>query len=110
MKGFEALKITQHRISNMLIELDGDKDTAETYVLSYTNYNDAEGVEQESLVGGRHQIELEKRDGEWKISKRASIFDWNQNQKASAVWAAEFNQKFASKRDKSDNSYNYITK
>ncbi len=35
MEGFKALKTTQHRISNILVEVNGDKATAESYVWAY---------------------------------------------------------------------------
>lgn len=35
MEGFRVLKATQHRISNILIDLEGDQATAECYVWAY---------------------------------------------------------------------------
>jgi hypothetical protein len=32
----------------------------------------------DSVYGGRYLDELEKRDGEWRISKRMYILDWSQ--------------------------------
>ncbi len=40
MEGFRALKATQHRISNVLIELDGNQATAECYVWAYHLHDD----------------------------------------------------------------------
>ncbi|MGF1871557.1 nuclear transport factor 2 family protein [Photobacterium indicum] len=76
MEGFRALKTTQHRISNPLIEIDGDTATAECYV--------------------------------WKIKHRSTVFDWNQNQDATAIWAESYSDKYRGKRDKNDDSYNYL--
>jgi len=109
MKGFQNLKVTQHRISNVLIELDGDKATAETYVWAYHVHTDEDGVDQEGILGGRHFFDLEKRGDEWRIMRRVTVFDWNQNQKASAVWSDDFNPKYHQKRgDMKDESYKYI--
>jgi 3-phenylpropionate/cinnamic acid dioxygenase small subunit len=111
MKGFKKLKVTQHRISNVLIELKGDnKATAETYVLAYHVHTDENGVDHEGILGGRHFFDLEKRGDEWRIMHRVTAFDWNQNQKASAVWSEKFDNKYKAKRDKTDDSYNYLNK
>jgi len=109
MKGFTKVKITQHRISNILIELDGDKATAETYVWAY-HVHEENGVDKEGILGGRHLFNLEKRNGEWRIMKRFTIFDWNQNQDASAKWSDNFSDIYRPKRNKTDESYKYLTK
>ncbi|KIF48571.1 hypothetical protein M445_09820 [Vibrio owensii 47666-1] len=107
MKGFEAIKITQHRISNVLIEVDGDTATAESYVWAY-HVHEEDGVDKEGILGGRHLYRFERRDGAWKMVHRFTAFDWNQNQDASAVWSSDFEDKYVGKRNKSDESYEYI--
>ena len=107
MEGFKALKATQHRISNILIELDGDKATAESYVWAY-HVADEDGVEKEGILGGRHLFLLEKRNDEWRIKHRSTVFDWNQNQNASAIWSENFSDKYRGKRDDSDASHDYL--
>lgn len=110
MKGFQNLKITQHRISNVIIELDGDKATAETYVWAYHVHTDENGVDHEGILGGRHHFKLEKRNDEWRIMHRSTIFDWNQNRKATAVWSDKFDEKYRPHRgDRQDDSYNYLS-
>lgn len=109
MEGFEALKVTQHRISNVLIELDGDKATAETYVWAY-HVALENGVEKEGILGGRHHFLLEKRNNEWRIVHRSTVFDWNQNRDATAIWSDNFSEKYKAKRNHKDDSYNYLTK
>lgn len=110
MKGFANLKVTQHRISNILIELNGNEANAETYVWAYHVHTDENGVDHEGILGGRHHFKLEKRNDEWRILHRSTVFDWNQNQKASAIWSDNFDDKYRTKRDKTDDSYNYLTK
>lgn len=109
MKGFSNLKVTQHRISNILIELNGDKAVAETYVLAY-HVHEEEGVDKEGILGGRHHFKLVKRNNEWRIMHRSTVFDWNQNRDATAVWSEKFADKYRTKRDKTDDSYNYLKK
>jgi len=108
MASFKKLKVTQHRISNILIELNGDKATAETYVWAY-HVHEENGVEKEGILGGRHHFLLEKRRGEWRIKHRSTLFDWNQNQNATAIWSKNFNEKYYHKDDRSDDSYNYLS-
>lgn len=107
MEGFKALKATQHRISNILIELNGDKATAESYVWAY-HVAEENGVEKEGILGGRHHFLLEKRNGEWRIKHRSTVFDWNQNQDATAIWSGNFAKKYRGKRSREDDSYNYL--
>ncbi len=107
MEGFKSIKFTHHRISNVLIELDGDKATAESYVYAY-HVHVEDGVDKEGILGGRHHFRLEKRDGEWRIKHRSTVFDWNQNQEASAIWSKNFADKYRNKRNHNDDSYNYL--
>ena len=96
-------------VDNVLIELDGDKATAETYVWAY-HVHEENGVDKEGILGGRHHFQLEKRNGEWRIKHRSTVFDWNQNGDATAIWSEKFDEKYRAKRDRSDDSYNYVQK
>jgi 3-phenylpropionate/cinnamic acid dioxygenase small subunit len=107
MKGFSNLKVTQHRISNVLIQLDGAKAVAETYVWAY-HVHEENGVDKEGILGGRHHFRLEKRNDEWRILHRSTVFDWNQNRNATAIWSDKFAEKYRTKRDRGDDSYNYL--
>ncbi|GAB5487272.1 MAG: hypothetical protein Pars2KO_08420 [Parasphingorhabdus sp.] len=52
------------------------KASAETYGLTASIADrDGEGPKG-SLIGGRYLDEFEKRDGEWRISKRAYLLEW----------------------------------
>jgi hypothetical protein len=102
-----TMKVTMHSISNTFIELDGDRATSETYVVAY-HLMDAEGGGQaEMIVGGRYLDEFQRRDGEWRISKRLFVHDWNQNQAATVQWEsglyAQLNVR--GRNDRSDPSY-----
>ncbi|MCL1037422.1 nuclear transport factor 2 family protein [Shewanella submarina] len=108
MEGFKALKATQHRISNPLIEVKGDTANAEAYVWAY-HVHEENGVDKEGILGGRHHFRFERRQGEWKIIHRNTVFDWNQNLTASAIWADSFEDKYRGKRDKTDASYQYLS-
>jgi hypothetical protein len=108
MKGFHGLKDTQHRIANMLIELDGDHATAECYVWAY-HLHEEDGKDMEGTLGGRHLFRFERREGEWKILHRKTVFDFNQSQDATAFWGEAYEDRYKGKRiDYSDASYDYI--
>lgn len=107
MKGFQALKATQHRVSNPLIELQGDQASAECYVWAY-HVTEEGGVEKEGILGGRHLFKMERRDDDWRIAHRVTLFDWNQNQNGTAIWSENYDDAYRGFRDKSDVSYKYL--
>jgi hypothetical protein len=61
-----------HHITNINVELDGDTAWAESYVITFFL---AAGEENTALVAGRYVDELERRAGEWRISKRRAFLD-----------------------------------
>ena len=44
-----------------------------------------------------HLFRFERRNGEWKILHRSTIFDFNQNHDASAVWGEAYGDKYKGK-------------
>ncbi|MCT4613751.1 MAG: nuclear transport factor 2 family protein [Marinifilaceae bacterium] len=112
MQGFGYFNRTFHRLSNILIELDGDKANAETYIVAYHQFTDKEKKEQEQFVGARQLYKFEKRNGEWRIMHRLSMWEFNQNQASTAMWIdlEKVNPRYISKRDKSDVSYKFLKK
>jgi len=103
----KGVELTQHMHSSPVIELDGDSATAESYIWAYNTVH-ADGVLKDEIQGGRRLFIFEKRDDEWRIKHRSTIFDWNQSHDATAVWSDKFSEKYRSKRDYTDDSYNYI--
>ncbi len=81
----QTMRLTMHQISNVTIELDGDRAKAETYCVAYHLIPGAEG-DDEMVVGGRYLDTLERRSGEWRILARVYVMDWNRNGKATARW------------------------
>jgi hypothetical protein len=69
---------TQHLLGNMIIDVDGDRGTAETYCCAYHEL-DRDGVRLEMVVGGRYLDKLERRNGEWRVLERRYVMDWNRN-------------------------------
>jgi len=93
---------THHRLSNISIELNGDKAYAEAYVWAYHYFKTPDG-NKEGILLGRYQNKLEKRNGEWKISYRLTIFDANQSLDATDTWGSDFRN--MGKRFPDDQSY-----
>ena len=82
------MEFTQHHIGNILIEVAGDTAWSESYWTAY--HRIAKGkesdmgflaehdvnIDEDVFVGGRYIDKFERRDGEWKISKRQGVHDW----------------------------------
>lgn len=76
-----ALNRTQHFIGNLLVEIEGDTATAECYCRAYH-----EAGLNEFEVAGRYLDQLDRRDGEWRITHRRYVMDWNRNVPSTAQW------------------------
>lgn len=63
-----------HQVTNMLIELDGDRAGSETYISS-TYRLEQKGVLMHMAVWGRYLDRWEKRSGRWGLVHRQVIFD-----------------------------------
>ncbi len=68
-----------HMGTNIQIKLTGpDSAIAESYGIA-VGTGEADGKLRDNMYGGRYLDELEKRDGEWRISKRQYLLDWSTN-------------------------------
>jgi SnoaL-like domain len=75
--GSPAIPVTQHMLGQCMIALRGDTAKAETYVVSYHRVKAENGDERDSAMGGRYLDVLEKRDGEWRITSRIMLYDYD---------------------------------
>ena len=69
----EENRKTLHCLTNHYCELDGDTANAETYFVYYG----ARENEATDVLGGRYVDELERRDGEWRLSTRILLVEWS---------------------------------
>jgi hypothetical protein len=84
--GSDVIKNTQHVLGQSVIEIEGKDARAETQVISY--HRVALGDEErDTCIGGRYLDRLERRDGEWRISARAMLYDWYQDWGRSIDWS-----------------------
>ena len=67
---------TQHHLTNIRIEIDGDKATGETYYVAFHRAKEGSLLE---TSGGRYIDDFERRDGHWGIVRRLVVMDWIQN-------------------------------
>jgi len=66
---------TQHLVSNVRIDLDGDRATCESYLVA-RHVRDSEDDRHLLTYAGRYLDRFEKRDGEWRIAHRLLVCDW----------------------------------
>lgn len=71
-----AMMSTRHVVSNILIELNGDKAGAESY-WTVTLRVEREGKLYDIVGGGRYVDSFECIDGVWAFRHRQSLHDWD---------------------------------
>lgn len=71
----EGFETTSHQVTNILIEVDGDRATSETYVTVCLRSTDADIVDR-----GRYSDTWSFRDGRWGIDARTFTDDIQQIQ------------------------------
>ncbi len=74
-----------HATTNVLIELDGDRARAESYILTFSR---RDGIEDpfDSLTMARVIDRFEKREGRWAIAHRRLAWEWNHEMPLKESW------------------------
>ncbi|MFJ2028678.1 nuclear transport factor 2 family protein [Streptosporangium sp. NPDC087985] len=78
-------RLTSHAMTNVLIEVDGDRARAESYVTVFARVRTADG-KGDSVTGLRIIDNLEKVDGRWGIRLRRLRWDWNHDMPVAESW------------------------
>jgi hypothetical protein len=65
-----------HVSTGVMVQVKGSKAKSECYGLTVAASENEEGDLVDTMFGGRYLDELEKRVGQWRISKRRYIADW----------------------------------
>lgn len=82
-----VFKSVNHHVSNIQIELLGNRAKVETYFIAAHVIPGADSEEDHFwLLGGRYKDLYEKRAGQWKILHRVCLWDWNQYQASRPEW------------------------
>lgn len=71
-----GMDLTSHMIGNIIVDLNGDRAFAESYLTAYHRLKGKFGALTDCIVGARYVDEFERRNGEWRIAKRKLIYDW----------------------------------
>lgn len=67
---------TQHRLSNITVEIDGDVARVESYVLAF-HVEKGDGGPRLHTFAGRYIDRFEQRGGDWRITQRVLRNDWS---------------------------------
>jgi hypothetical protein len=92
-----------HQVSNIMIELDGDRATSEAYVTATLWMKDGEKMKRLS-VWARYLDQWSRRNGRWGIDKRVEITDFDEINDA----IPHGNYPKMSRRDRNDPSYTFL--
>ena len=94
-----------HQISNILIEVDGDRAASEAYVTAALRLpSDANAQAMEIVSRGRYVDTWSRRDGRWAIDHRRFVEDFTTTYQVTAMEPADAAQR-SSRRDRDDPSY-----
>lgn len=106
--GQSSLTRTMHVVSNVLIELSGDRADVESYCVAYhVGPGDHAWCRGSVTVGLRWVDRFERRDGRWAIAARTCVFEWGRNE--STGEAMEFPPESMGRRDRTDLRYERST-
>jgi SnoaL-like domain len=70
-----AYKTSMHALTNIQIDVDGDKARSESYVTGH-HIVERDGKDRKFSLGARYLDRLERRGGQWKISSRLLVLEW----------------------------------
>lgn len=103
----DNLIVAMHRLTNVLIELDADRAKVESYMPGCAIGRTPNGLTDFPDVM-RYLDHFERRGGEWRISFRQLVMDWNAGFPATMSEGDVFAQMLRGRRDKQDPSYRFL--
>ena len=104
----DAMRRTQHHVSNHIILVDGNRAKGEASVIG-TAFYDVDGVEQELVFGGRYLDEYQCEGGQWKVSSRRIVADYARVQKSTHTNAGAYDStSYKGTRNRKDPSYQFV--
>jgi SnoaL-like domain len=97
---------TMHTVHNVLVELDGDAATGESYIVGHHRHATADG-ETDLVAGGRYLDRFERRNGVWKLTARLLVWEWSREEPATGTWDGDASTFTYGRRDRTDPSYTF---
>jgi hypothetical protein len=91
-----------HQVSNIIIDLGGDRAGSESYVTASLRVRRGEQLKH-MTVWGRYIDQWSRRDGRWGLDKRISIRDFDEVRDVTAMYEHD-----TGRRDRSDPSYSVL--
>lgn len=91
-----------HQVTNIIIEIDGDRAGSESYVFSTLQIREGDDVVKRQFWA-RYVDEWSKRDGEWAIDRRECVIDFDEGGPVQPL-----GQHDRAARDTSDPSYSVL--
>lgn len=104
-----TMERTQHCVSNILVDVNGDDAISEAYFVATHDLVAADGTESRMTAAGRYLDHFRKHAGEWKIFHRTAVFDWNANEPRTDRWDRSADTtRLLGKADPSDPLYSML--
>jgi ketosteroid isomerase-like protein len=98
---------TTHFTGNQLVEVEGDSAWAEHHAVAYHRVAaNAEGPERDLISIGRYVDRYERRGGEWRLSHRKVVVDYDRVDAVLGHWVPAI--QLLGKRDRTDPSYEHL--
>ena len=88
-----------HQVTNIIIDLDGDRAGSESYVTATLRVRRGEQLKQ-MTVWGRYIDEWSRREGRWGLDKRLSVRDFDEVRAVTPLYEHDIGR-----RDRTDPSY-----
>jgi SnoaL-like domain len=96
-----TMQTHSHQMTNLLIEVDGDRAASETYVTVALRSKPGRAPARDILTRGRYVDRWSRREGRWAIDHRIYLNDWMNFLSVSG----EPTSSFTGRRDADDPSY-----
>ena len=93
-----------HQMTNIIIKVDGDKATSETYLIASLRGEPTPESASTSLIRGRYADRWSKRNGRWAIDHRVMVVDFSTRDESTGP-----NRKGFMRRDRTDPTYQVFT-
>jgi SnoaL-like domain len=78
---------TQHFVTNVLIEVNGDAAVSDASCLAFHRMPSETSDLADHWVGLRFLDRMERRDGKWKIARRTIVYEWSRVDPVDRQWS-----------------------